>query len=82
MSAHVHRSWIQEFVKMRVTESGRVERREGVYVKIPTYKDAYGDGHEGFEAEVGHGPRPLGAYWLVFSYKQRKKITTDIIKAH
>jgi hypothetical protein len=80
MSGHVHRSWLVEFVRHRVADSGRVERREGWYVKLPTYKDSYGKGVGGFEVEKGHGPRPLGAWWLEFSF-ERNAIKTRIYKA-
>lgn len=81
MSGHVHRSWVQEFVRIRLNEQGHVERKTGFYVKTPTYKDAYGNGERGFEVERGHGPRPVGAYWLRFSYR-RKEIVTQVLKAN
>ena len=84
VSGHVHRSWVQEFVKLRLTNTGVVQRRIGFYVKTPTYKDAYGDGTGGFEVERGMGPRPLGAYWLKFTcgyLDGRRIVTPQIIKA-
>lgn len=47
ISGHVHRSWLQEYVKLRCKENGQVERREGWYCKLPTYKDAYKTGEGG-----------------------------------
>jgi hypothetical protein len=66
-SGHVHRSWSQDFVKISLNHRGEQKRREGFYVKIPTYKDSYGEGRRGFEVERGHGPRPKGAWWLRFT---------------
>ncbi len=80
LSGHVHRSWTQEFVKHRLTDSGKVERREGIYVKLPTYKDTYGKGQKGFEVEKGMGPRPIGAYWLRF-YNKDNMIRFSVVKA-
>ena len=79
-----HRSWVQEYVKLRLNLAGRFERRQGFYVKCPTYKDGYGQGIEGFETEKGHGPRPVGAYWLRFyTYSDQgdMKIGMQVIKA-
>ena len=79
-SGHVHRSWLQEFVKLKVNQSGNLESRTGWYVKTPTYKDSYEDGFESWEVERGMGPRPLGAYWLRFSF-ERDQIQMAIEKA-
>lgn len=81
-SGHVHRSWVQEYVKHRTTIAGKLEKRIGYYVKIPTYKDSYGDGSKGFEASKGMGPRPTGAYWIRFTYSRLYGIETQIIKAN
>lgn len=69
VSGHVHRSWCQEFCKVGLDHLGRQYRREGWYIKTPTYKDAYGSSGASFEKERGHGPRPLGAWWLEFFYE-------------
>ena len=80
LSGHVHRSWTQEFIKIKMNQQGNIERREGWYVKLPTYKDAYDKGNESWEAEKGQGPRPLGAWWLKFKYMPRKGIETRVEK--
>lgn len=80
-SGHVHRSWCQEFVRQRLNVAGTLERRIGWYVKLPTYKDAYADGHESWEAEKGMGPRPLGAYWLRFWWDGRRGLQFGVQKA-
>jgi UDP-2,3-diacylglucosamine pyrophosphatase LpxH len=80
-SGHVHRSWLKDDIKLRLKENGQVERRQLWYVKLPTYKDAYKKGQGcGFEVEKGHGPRPLGAWWLEFTY-HKDNIRTRIYKA-
>lgn len=73
VSGHVHRSWTMEFVRQKLAPTGKIERRVGWYVKTPTYKDAYDDGHESWEAQKGMGPRPLGAYWLRFWWELNGK---------
>jgi len=80
LSGHVHRSWIQEYIKLYVNDAGKLKRRTGWYVKTPTYKDEYKTGKSGFTAELGMGPRPLGAWWLEFYYA-RNDINIRIYKA-
>jgi hypothetical protein len=84
VSGHVHRSWVQEYIKTRLTNIGQIVRRICFYVKTPTYKDAYADGQAGFEVETGHGPRPLGAYWLKFTTRGKSggcDVEVQVIKA-
>lgn len=73
LSGHVHRSWQLDFVRMYCDISGKIQRKIGWYLKLPTYKDAYGTGGEGFEQDNGHGPRPLGAWWLRFLVRRDKR---------
>jgi predicted phosphodiesterase len=75
---HTHDSWAVETVKIRLNDAGAVERRELWQVKTPTYKDECAG--EGWHAETGKPPKPLGAYWLKFAAK-RKVISTTISKA-
>jgi hypothetical protein len=81
MSGHVHRSWNAEFVRHKLNTAGTIERREGLYIKSPTYKDGYGDGRDGYEVEKGHGPRPMGAYWLRFFYDGRRGLQFEVTRA-
>lgn len=82
MSGHVHRSWSQEFVRHRLNNAGNIERIVGTYVKTPTYKDDYGDGVHGYAVEKGHGPRPLGAYWLRFYWHNKSgQVRHEVIRA-
>lgn len=81
LNGHVHRSWVQEFVKHKINSHGQIQRKQGFYIKTPTYKDAYEEGIGGFEVTKGHGPRPIGAYWLRFFWKYRN-IQMEIIKAN
>lgn len=81
LSGHVHRSWVQEFIRHRLDNYGTIKRKQGFYIKTPTYKDAYDTGIGGFEVTRGHGPRPIGAYWLKFYWKYND-IQMAIIKAN
>ena len=81
VSGHVHRSWVQEFSRIRINANGAPERRDGWYVKLPTYKDEYCEGVEGWHIERGGGPRPLGAYWLRFTYADDQPYM-EVVKAN
>lgn len=80
-SAHVHRAWQQDYETIQLAQNGIVERRPGIYIKVPTYKDEWDDGSSGFAVERFHGHRPLGAWWLIFRYNQRKRISIDVARA-
>ncbi len=34
-------------------------------MSVPTYKNDYGDGSNGFHIEKGRPPKPMGCAWLV-----------------
>ena len=85
LSGHVHRSWLMENVRHAVNKQGIVERRTCWYVKTPTYKDEYGKGLGGFPVEKGHGPRPLGAWWMRFyieRFEGKYQLQIDFTKAN
>jgi hypothetical protein len=67
-SGHTHDAWQAQGVRLKMSQSGRIERRTYSYVKTGCYKDEYGDGAAGWCIEKGHKPKPLGAHWLRFFY--------------
>jgi hypothetical protein len=77
-SAHVHRSWNANDIRIGVSRSGNIERRPIKYIKVSTYKDEYKEGEGGFSVERGMGPRPLGGTWLRF-YINNSKLKFDLI---
>lgn len=64
-----HESWTMEIMQERMNQSGKVELKTQLHVKLPTYKEEYGDGHAGWHVERNAPPKPLGAYWLRFYYE-------------
>lgn len=71
ISGHVHESWMREFGRKRVTSHGIVYQDTQLHLKMPSYKDDYGDGFSGWHVETGKSPRPLGAWWLRFFWSHR-----------
>ena len=79
MSGHDHNSWIDDFPKMYVDEKGIIRRKDMKYIKIPSYKDAWGTGKNGWDVEKTT-PKPIGAYWLKFVYRDGQ-IKIEVNKA-
>ncbi len=71
-SGHTHDAWNDHGIKQILNGSCFAERLPVNYVKVGTYKDAYGTGAGGWDTETGKPPKPLGAWWLRFYYKGGK----------
>lgn len=71
VSGHTHDSWVMERMKLRVNQDGRVGARTQLHLKVPTYKDDYGTGKGGWHVETGKPPKPLGAWWLKFTWSRK-----------
>lgn len=79
ISGHTHQSWVNHRVYTK-TSGDKVVLGETTLVKLPTYKEEYGDGKGGWHIEQGKSPRPLGAYWLRLSIDEGK-LVADAIRA-
>lgn len=64
LSGHTHQAWKVPIIRERVTERGRVYYDEQTHVQLPSYKRS--SLHEGWAAERGFAPTPIGAWWLRF----------------
>jgi len=73
MSGHNHEQWKVKYVRLRLNNNYNVYKDIQWHVKIPTYKDEYGDGSGGWMVEGGTAPKPLGAWWLRFYVESSKK---------
>ncbi len=82
ITGHTHDEWIMPIVRQRITDDGVQYLHEQVHVKIPTYKDEYNDGFDGFHIEKGRPPKPVGAIWMKFHKETAtSKIEVDFSKA-
>lgn len=66
-TGHVHEAITEEFVRVKMNDSGRVYLSTELHIITPGYKQEY-DLRGGFQLEKGNAPKPVGAYWLDFSY--------------
>jgi hypothetical protein len=72
VNGHNHESWYVPIARERLSEKGVVYQDIQHHVRTGTYSNDYGDGHSGFHVETGKPPKPRGAVWLNFSYKNEE----------
>lgn len=77
---HTHTEWILPVARQRISSAGVLYRDEQFFVRVPGYKDAWGDGSGGWEVERRHGPKPKGAAWLRF-WLQGQEIRYEVRRA-
>ena len=80
MSGHTHDQWSYWCSRKRLNTHGNIHHDEVLHIKTPTYKEEYCDGHKGWHVETGKPPKPVGAYWLNFTFKNGK-IVFDVERA-
>jgi hypothetical protein len=67
MCGHVHETWIMPLARKRlhnVRGQYCIEHDRQLHVRTGTYKDEYGDGHDGWHVERGGPPKSIGAVWM------------------
>lgn len=63
---HIHEEWNLTIPRTRLSDDSTQYSDEQRHIRLPTYKDEYGDGYSGWHIERGGPPKPLGAAWLTF----------------
>jgi len=74
---HVHQRTHVEASRQRLTHKGNTITRPVHYIRTSTFKDEFGT--DGWHVEKGRGPRPLGGYWLLFQWSERKDVEDRLI---
>lgn len=64
VNGHNHQNYITAIPRERLYRSGKVGKDRCWHIRIPGYKDEYGDGGDGFIVERGVGPSTNGGMWL------------------
>lgn len=87
VNGHTHTSFDVGLPRERLTMAGNVDHDIVRHLRIPGYKNAYGDGTSGWDVERGMSPKPLGCFWIRFFYNgeqkrkgARKYIRTEFIQ--
>jgi len=73
VSAHIHESWQLALKRDRLSRKGTQYHDIQWHISVPTYKEEYGPGGEGFHIETGRPPKPLGCVWLDFKYNPKNR---------
>lgn len=82
VDGHTHDSYTLPIARVRLNQDADViEHTTQWHVRVPGYKDEYGDGFSGWHIERGGPPKPLGAKWLVFKHVDHDHVDYDIIEA-
>lgn len=66
-TGHVHEASIQEYVRVRMNDSGKIALSTEYHIITPGYKQEY-TMTGGFHIEKGRPPKPLGGYWMICHY--------------
>jgi hypothetical protein len=72
LSGHVHEAVYLETCKRYLDYAGHVKSRTCYTIQTPTYKEEYGAGEGGWHIETGKPPKPLGAWWLRFTWSRSR----------
>ena len=83
VSGHTHDAWSRDVSRLRLSPKGVVRQEIQTHLKIPSYKDDYGEGFGGWTTtKKGLPPKPLGAYWLRFFWdRPRCRFGHEVIRA-
>lgn len=68
VNGHTHDSWYVPIQRERLSAQGEIFQDTQHHIRIPSYKDEYKDGYDGFHVETWKPPKPIGAVWLKFSF--------------
>jgi len=64
VSGHIHEAWAVVITREKINGQGTLGRGNQIHVSVPSYKDDYSTGAEGWAIEKGLPPKPLGCVWL------------------
>ncbi len=83
-TAHIHESWVVPIKRERISGRDIPFHDIAWHVSVPTYRDDFGIGADGFHIESGRPPKPMGCSWLVFGYnavthRVTVKVEQDIV---
>jgi hypothetical protein len=65
-TGHSHNEFFVPLTRARLSKFGVPYIDEQIHIKVPTYKEEYQKGIQGWHVERGAPPKPQGATWLVF----------------
>jgi hypothetical protein len=69
VNGHNHESWYMPIARERLSNMGVSFQDIQHHLRTGTYDNDYEDGYSGFHVESGKPPKPRGAVWVKFSYR-------------
>ena len=82
LTGHTHDEWSVTIPRQRLSVKSIIYQDEQLHIRAPGYKDAWGDGHAGWEVEKMLGPKALGSAWLRFSWDSiSQRAIVDTVRA-
>ncbi len=67
-TGHAHNCWSEVCARYRLSQSGDVYQDRVLLLGCPSYKDDVGIEDYGWAVQNGFGAKPLGAWWIRFTY--------------
>ena len=64
VNGHSHNDYHIPITRENITNRGKQYFTIQHHIRIPGYKQGYGDGTKGWEIERGGVPKPIGAFWM------------------
>lgn len=78
VNGHNHHAFYVPITRERIGGKGKIYFDIQHHIRIPGYMQSYGDGSDGWEAERGGVPKPIGAFWVKYS-AHNDKINVQVI---
>jgi hypothetical protein len=79
-SGHIHRKNMDSNVMTRLSRSGKIIKKDQIFLRGSCYKQEC-EGGNGWHIEGGRAARPLGGWWLQFTYRYVGKSRIIGVKA-
>lgn len=77
VTGHIHEKWTINIPRERITRQGRIHIDNQLHVSVSTYKREYAKGAGGWHVERGAPPKPIGGYWLRFTFDRVRQDGRD-----
>ncbi|MBN1535932.1 MAG: metallophosphoesterase [Anaerolineales bacterium] len=76
VNGHNHNAYYVPISRERVSNQGKLYMDIQHHIRVPGYKNGYGNGRGGWEVTRGGVPKPVGAVWMrmYFDYADTRKI--------